>query len=87
LGPARRRRWCANPLSCPGRAKLRATFDEAAFHAAGNLRVLNTYSGHRSLSNHARERLFHGIADLIVQHYGGSITEGYLTTLYVAHRR
>jgi len=49
------------------RAKLRAIFDEAAllYDAAGYLRVLNTYSGHRSLSIHARERLFHGIAELI----------------------
>ena len=71
------------------RAKLRATFDEAAllYDAAGYLRVLNTYSGHRNLSNHARERLFHGVADLIDQQFGGSITKGYLTTLYVAHRR
>jgi hypothetical protein len=71
------------------RATLRAIFDEAAllYDAAGYLRVLNTYSGHRSLSNHARERLFHGIADLVVQQFGGSIIKGYLTTLYVAHRK
>lgn len=59
---------------------------DETYDAAGYLRVLNTYSGHRSLSNHASERLFHGIAELIDQHFGGSITKGYLTTLYVAHR-
>ena len=59
---------------------------DETYDAAGYLRVLNTYSGHRSLSNHARERLFHGIADLIDQQFGGSITKGYLTTLYVAER-
>jgi hypothetical protein len=48
---------------------------------------LNTYSGHRSLSDDARERLFRGIADLIDGRFGGSIVKGYLTTLYVAHRR
>jgi SAM-dependent methyltransferase len=60
---------------------------DETYDAAGYLRVLNTYSGHRSLSNHARERLFQGIADLIDQQFGGSITKGYLTTLYVARRR
>ena len=35
------------------------------YDAAGYLQVLDTYSGHRSPTNHARERLFHGIADLI----------------------
>jgi len=51
------------------------------------LRVLNTYSGHRSLRNETRERLFGGIADLIDSEYGGRIVKGYLTTLYVAHRK
>ena len=60
---------------------------DETYDAAGYLSVLNTYSGHRSLSNNARERLFRGIADLIDQRFGGSITKGYLTTLYVAHRR
>jgi hypothetical protein len=59
---------------------------DETYDAAGYLRVLNTYSGHRSLSYHARERLFQSIADLIDQQFGGSITKGYLTTLYVAHR-
>ena len=70
------------------RAKLRAIFDEASllYDAPGYLRVLNTYSGHRSLSNHARERHFYGIADLIDQQFGGSITKCYQTTVYLAHR-
>ena len=60
---------------------------DETYDAAGYLSVLNTYSGHRSLGNHARERLFRGIADLIDQRFGGSITKGYLTTLYVARKR
>ena len=68
------------------KATRKYRWDET-YDAAGYLRVLNTYSGHRSLSNHARERLFQGIADLIDRQFGGSITKGYLTTLYVAHRR
>ena len=71
------------------RAKLRAIFDEASllYDAPGYLRVLNTYSGHRSLRDDRRERLFRGIADLIDSEYGGRIVKGYLTTLYVAHRK
>jgi hypothetical protein len=60
---------------------------DETYDAAGYLRVLNTYSGHRSLTNDARERLFHGIARLIDERFGGHIVKGYLTTLYVAHRR
>lgn len=57
------------------------------YDAYGYLRVLNTYSGHRNLQDDTRARLFSGIADLIDSRYGGRIVKGYLTTLYVAHRR
>ena len=60
---------------------------DETYDAEGYLRVLNTYSGHRSLNDDARERLFRGIADLIDNRFGGRIVKGYLTTLYVAHRR
>lgn len=56
------------------------------YDAADYLRVLNTYSGHRSLREDSRERLFRGIGHLIDSEYGGSIVKGYLTTLYVAHK-
>jgi SAM-dependent methyltransferase len=56
------------------------------YDAEGYLRVLNTYSGHRSLSDDARERLFRGIADLIDDRSSGRIVKGYLTTLYVARK-
>jgi hypothetical protein len=59
---------------------------DETYDTSGYLQVLNTYSGHRSLGNHARELLFQGTADLIDQQFGGSITKDYLTTLYVAHR-
>ena len=62
------------------------TWDES-YDAAGYLRVLNTSSGHRSLDYASRERLFRGISDLIESRFGGRIVKGYLTTLYVAHRR
>jgi SAM-dependent methyltransferase len=52
----------------PGLFKVSTTrqyrWDEP-YDATGYLRVLNTYSGHRSLSNDARERLFRGIVDLM----------------------
>ena len=57
------------------------------YDTAGYLRVLNTYSGHMSLQEDTRERLFRGIAGLIDTSFGGSIVKGYLTTLYVAKRK
>jgi SAM-dependent methyltransferase len=57
------------------------------YDADGYLRVLNTYSGHRSLDEDTRGRLFRGIAELIDGRYGGTIVKGYLTTLYVARKR
>lgn len=55
------------------------------YDAPAYLAVLDTYSGHRSLPTPQRERLLQGIADLIDMSYGGSITKGYLTLLYLAH--
>ena len=60
---------------------------DETYDSWGYLRVLSTYSGHRSLSADTRERLFLGIADLIDNSFDGRIIKGYLTTLYVAHRR
>ncbi|MBA2713873.1 MAG: class I SAM-dependent methyltransferase [Rubrobacteraceae bacterium] len=60
---------------------------DETYDADGYLRVLNTYSGHRSLGDDTRERLFRGIADLIDDRFGGRIVKGYLATLYVAHRK
>jgi SAM-dependent methyltransferase len=57
------------------------------YDAEGYLRVLNTYSGHRSLNDDTRERLFCGIADLIDNRFDGRIVKGYLTTLYAAKRK
>jgi len=39
--------------------------------------VLSTYSGHRSLGDDDRERLFEGIADLVDERFGGHIVKGY----------
>jgi SAM-dependent methyltransferase len=60
---------------------------DVPYDAESYLRVLNTYSGHRSLRADRRKRLFRGIADLIDSEFGGRIVKGYLTTLYVAHRK
>jgi len=60
---------------------------DEAYDAAGYLRVLDTYSGHRSLGDDARERLFRGIAALIDGQFGGKIVKDYLTTLYVAYKK
>src|SRR5918999_3506580 len=60
---------------------------DETYDSWGYLRVLNTYSGHRSLNDDTRERLFCGIADLIDNRFDGRIVKGYLTTLYVAKRK
>lgn len=59
---------------------------EATYDADAYVRLLNTYSGHRNLDQAARKSLSRGIADLIESRFGGQITKGYLTVLYVAHR-
>ena len=60
---------------------------DETYDSWGYLRVLSTYSGHRRLNHDTRERLFRGLAALIDNRFDGHIVKGYLTTLYVAHRR
>ena len=60
---------------------------DLTYDAARYLQVLYTYSDHRRLDPASRERLFHGIARLINAEYGGQITKGYLTMLFLARRR
>jgi SAM-dependent methyltransferase len=60
---------------------------DVSYDSCGYLRVLSTYSGHKSLNDDTRRRLFRGLADLIDNSFDGRIVKGYLTTLYVAHRR
>lgn len=60
---------------------------DQAYTAAGYLRLLDTYSGHMSLRDETRTRLYAGIARLIEEGYGGRIVKGYQTSLYVARRR
>ena len=69
-----------------GEVKTRSYVWERAYDTEGYIRVLSTYSSHRSLDNTSRERLFRGISDLIENDYGGRIVKGYLSTLYVARR-
>src|ERR687890_590929 len=68
-----------------GRVRARRYQWDETYDAEGYLRVLNTYSGHRSLGDATRRRLFSSIADLIDGRYGGRVVKGYLRTLYVAH--
>jgi SAM-dependent methyltransferase len=69
-----------------GRITTRHYQWDETYDSRSYLRVLNTYSGHRSLGDETRRRLFRGIADLIDTRFGGSVVKGYLTTLYVAER-
>lgn len=60
---------------------------DQAYEAAEYLRVLDTYSGHRSLDAETRARLYGGISRLIEEGYGGRVVKGYQASLYVARRR
>lgn len=60
---------------------------DQAYDAAGYLRVLDTYSGHISLGDETRTRLYDGISRLVEERYGGRIVKGYQTNLYVARKR
>jgi SAM-dependent methyltransferase len=70
-----------------GRVTTRQYRWDETYDSRGYLRVLSTYSGHRSINVDTRKRLFRGLADLIDNSFGGRIVKGYLTTLYVAERR
>ena len=48
------------------------------------LKLLNTYSDHRSLKDSKRVQLYEGIRTLIEDEYGGSIMRPYLSVLYIA---
>jgi SAM-dependent methyltransferase len=50
------------------------------------LRLLNTYSDHRSLDDERRARLFAGIGDVIDKEFGGKVTRPYLSVLYIAKK-
>lgn len=70
-----------------GRVTVRKYQWDVAYNAASYIDVLKTYSGHINLDSSKRERLFHEIAELIDTKFNGCITKGYLTALYIAHRR
>lgn len=50
------------------------------------LEVLSTYSGHRALSEKARQGLFDCIGSLIDRSFGGEVRKAYLNYLIVARR-
>lgn len=51
------------------------------------LRLLNTYSDHRSLPPEQRAQLFQELGDVIETRYGGTIAKPYLTVLYLAQKQ
>lgn len=51
------------------------------------IRLLNTYSDHRSLETSRRQRLFDGLAEIMNTKYGGRVTKPYLAVLYMAKLR
>jgi SAM-dependent methyltransferase len=57
------------------------------YDAARYLRLLETYSDHAALDPVVRSRLYRGIGALIDTRFGGQVTKGYLTLLYLARRK
>lgn len=51
------------------------------------LKLLNTYSNHKSLDDCRRIQLYAGIRNLIDEEYGGSVMRPYLSILYVAKKK
>jgi SAM-dependent methyltransferase len=60
---------------------------EVTYTAQEYLDVLYTYSGHRALSEQARDGLFTSLRRLIDENHGGHVTKRYMTQLAVAHVR
>jgi SAM-dependent methyltransferase len=57
----------------------------ADYDAERYLKLLGTFSDHLALAEEARRSLFSGLAELIARH-GGTVTNEYLTILYVARK-
>ena len=55
------------------------------FRSARYIQLPRTYSDHISQEPEWRERLLAGIAGLIITRFGGRVTKGYLTELYVTY--
>jgi len=56
------------------------------YPAEAYLKLLNTYSDHRSLGAEKRTALFGGIERMIAEKYGGQVTRPYLSVLYIASK-
>lgn len=57
------------------------------FDAEQYVKLLGTFSDHRSLEDERRVALFNKIRNLINEKYSGKITRPYLTVLYIARKR
>jgi len=67
--------------------RVRRYLWEQTYSADEYLSLLDTYSGHRAMEPHLRERLYRGIARRIEARPGGQVTKHYLFILHVAQRR
>jgi hypothetical protein len=70
-----------------GEVEVREYRWDASYDAESYVRLLGTYSGHASLEERARERLFRGMAEMIDTRFGGRVMRANLTTLYAARRK
>jgi SAM-dependent methyltransferase len=70
-----------------GEVTVRRYYWDVTYDTASYLRLLNTYSSNRALDSQRRAQLFHDIAELINTQFHGRVTKGYLSMLYVAHRK
>lgn len=51
------------------------------------LKLLDTYSDHRSLEKNRRNQLYEGIRTLINEEYGGRVERPYLSVLFIARKK
>jgi SAM-dependent methyltransferase len=69
------------------RPETRQYVTEETHTRAGYLDLLSTYSGHRALSDEARQGLFDCVGSLIDQKFGGQIRKAYINELIVARKK
>jgi SAM-dependent methyltransferase len=66
---------------------IRTYVTEETHSRASYIDLLSTYSGHRTLSEEARQGLFDCVGSLIDKNFGGEIRKAYINELVVSRRR
>ena len=67
--------------------KVRKYYWDRQYSTIEYIKLLETYSDHRSLKEDRRRVLYEGIRDIIDSNYGGVILRPYLSVLYIAKKK